>query len=304
MVGVRTRAGAGAGAEAGAGARRFPALVNNTIIDWFHPWPADALQSVSERFLGEVELGEDEVKDAIIRFMPFSFVEVNSASDRFLSNEKRYNYTTPKSFLELIALYKMMLQNKRDTTQNSQDRLQQGLDKLQGTAKAVGELEEFLKVKSVEVEEKIAAAEVLSEKVGKEKEICNREGDAAAIEKGKCEQIQVEVGQKQEDCERDLAAALPAVAKAMEALDTINKKDLGELKALKKPPSGIDDVMGAVMDTKQARVLHGHLDRQPPRRHHVAVPAPVGSRDHRLALSPRTSHRDPRQRTNSKPCQY
>lgn len=228
-------------------ARRFPALVNNAIIDWFHPWPADALQSVSERFLGDVDLGEDETKDAIMRFMPYSFVEVGSASDRFLASEKRYNYTTPKSFLELIALYKQMLQTKRDTTQAAQDRLQQGLDKLQGTAKAVGELEEFLKVKSVEVEEKIAAAEVLSEKVGKEKEICNKEGEAAAVEKAKCEVIQVEVGQKQEDCERDLAAALPAVAKAMEALDTINKKDLGELKALKKPPSGIDDVMGAVI---------------------------------------------------------
>jgi len=228
-------------------ARRFPALVNNTVIDWFHPWPADALQSVSERFLGEIELGEDEIKDAIIKFMPFSFTEVQAASADFLQKEKRYNYTTPKSFLELIALYKSMLQSKRDTTQAAQDRLQQGLDKLQGTAKAVGELEEFLKVKSVEVEEKIASAEELSEKVGTEKEICNVEGAAAAIEQEKCEKIAEEVAQKQADCERDLAAALPAVAKAMEALDTINKKDLGELKALKKPPSGIDDVMGAVM---------------------------------------------------------
>merc|ERR1740117_1410357 len=127
------------------------------------------------------------------------------------------------------------------------DRLQVGLDKLQATAKQVGELEEVLKVKSVEVEEKIAAAEILSEKVGSEKKIVGEEAAAAAIEAEKCGVIKVEVTQKQEDCERDLAAALPAVGKAMAALDTINKKDLGELKALKKPPSGIDDVMAAVM---------------------------------------------------------
>lgn len=27
-------------------AKRFPALVNSTVIDWFQPWPAEALHSV------------------------------------------------------------------------------------------------------------------------------------------------------------------------------------------------------------------------------------------------------------------
>ena len=207
-------------------ARRFPALVNNTMIDWFHAWPTDALQSVSERFLDDVELGTEEVADAIIKFMPFSFVAVNNAGADFLRNERRYAYTTPKSFLELIDLYKKMLQSKRDEMQSAVDRLQIGLDKLQGTAKKVGELEEFLKIKSVEVEEKIVAAEILGEKVGKEKAICADEGGKAAVVQVECEVIRVEVTQKQEDCERDLAAALPAVGKAMAALDTINKKDV------------------------------------------------------------------------------
>ena len=73
------------------------------------------------------------------------------------------------------------------------------------------------------------------------------EADKAAQESAKCEVIAVEVAQKKDECERDLAEAIPAVARAMAALDTITKKDLGELKALKKPPSGIDDVLAAVM---------------------------------------------------------
>ena len=36
-------------------ARQFPAIVNNTSINWFQPWPEDALRSVSTRFL-EVRL--------------------------------------------------------------------------------------------------------------------------------------------------------------------------------------------------------------------------------------------------------
>ena len=46
--------------------RRFPALVNCVVIDWFQPWPEEALTSVSKRFLGEVELGEAWAKDNIM----------------------------------------------------------------------------------------------------------------------------------------------------------------------------------------------------------------------------------------------
>ena len=77
--------------------------------------------------------------------------------------------------------------------------------------------------------------------------VCEKEGAEAAVEKAKCEVIASEVSQKQADCERDLAVAIPAVALAMEALNTIEKKDMGELKAFKKPPGGVDDVLAAVM---------------------------------------------------------
>lgn len=36
-------------------ARKFPAVVNCTAINWFHEWPQDALVSVSARFLEETE---------------------------------------------------------------------------------------------------------------------------------------------------------------------------------------------------------------------------------------------------------
>ena len=36
-------------------ARKFPAVVNCTAINWFHKWPEDALVSVSARFLEDTE---------------------------------------------------------------------------------------------------------------------------------------------------------------------------------------------------------------------------------------------------------
>lgn len=38
-------------------ARKFPAILTQTTIDWFHEWPKTALQSVSQQFLGEIDKG-------------------------------------------------------------------------------------------------------------------------------------------------------------------------------------------------------------------------------------------------------
>jgi dynein heavy chain len=86
-------------------ARKFPALINCSVIDWFHPWPEDALLSVAEKFLAETDMDSDEIRKGIETFMPYSFKLVNEFSDIILETERRYVYTTPKSFLELIKLF-------------------------------------------------------------------------------------------------------------------------------------------------------------------------------------------------------
>ena len=46
-----------------------------------------------------------------------------SLNSYMMQVEKRYNYTTPKTFLELIKLYKSVLARKRDQVQEAIDRL-------------------------------------------------------------------------------------------------------------------------------------------------------------------------------------
>ena len=92
--------------------RKFPALINSTVIDWFHPWPYDALLSVAAKFLEEVEFPTEEVRASVVKFMPYSFELVDKMSARIKDQERRFIYTTPKSFLELIALFKSMIGKK------------------------------------------------------------------------------------------------------------------------------------------------------------------------------------------------
>ena len=62
---------------------------------------------------------------------------VNEMSHTYLQNEKRYNYTTPKSFLEQIALYKNLVGTKHAELMQKMSRLENGLEKLKSTAQQV-----------------------------------------------------------------------------------------------------------------------------------------------------------------------
>ena len=93
---------------------------------------------------------------------------------------------------------------------------------------------EEAKIKAVEVEKKVAGADSFAEQVGVEKTKVNLENEAAQVEADKCGVIAKDVTELQARCEKDLAAAEPLVAQAEAALDTLNKKDLGQL------PFGLD----------------------------------------------------------------
>lgn len=58
------------------------------------------------------------------------FRYLSQLSQRFLEEEGRYNYTTPKSFLELIDFYKDLLRRKKGELDRSVSRLANGLMKL------------------------------------------------------------------------------------------------------------------------------------------------------------------------------
>lgn len=49
-----------------------------------------------------------------------------------------------------------------------------------------------------------------------------------------------------EDCERDLAEAMPALEAALAALDCITSNDITFLKTMKQPPEPIKETMHAV----------------------------------------------------------
>ncbi|XP_068092066.1 dynein axonemal heavy chain 11 isoform X2 [Hyperolius riggenbachi] len=227
--------------------RKFPAIVNCTAIDWFHEWPQEALQSVSRRFIEDSEGIEPNVKESISQFMAFVHTSVNEMSIKYYQNEKRYNYTTPKSFLEQITLYKNLLDRKRKELSQKMEHLENGLQKLKTTASQVEDLKAKLASQEAELKQRNQDAEALIAKIGLQTEKVSQEKTIADAEEQKVASIQLEVSVKQKDCEDDLMKAEPALVAATAALDTLNKVNLTELKTFPNPPAAVINVSAAVM---------------------------------------------------------
>ena len=228
-------------------ARKFPALVNCTVIDWFHPWPADALFSVGKKFLNEIELGSDDVRSGIEKFMPESFTTTQLVAQKFFEVENRHVHSTPKTYLEFLKLYGLLLGQKRDENSTAISRLKSGVTKLEACAEAVTHLESNLKEMLLGAEEKREVSEGIANRVSAEKAVVEQATAEANVEKEKVEKMQAEISAQQADAEAELAKAEPAVVAAMSALDTLDKKDLGSCKTMTKPPPGVGDIFSAVI---------------------------------------------------------
>ncbi|XP_037537274.1 dynein heavy chain 11, axonemal [Nematolebias whitei] len=228
-------------------ARKFPALVNCTAIDWFHPWPHLALQSVSSTFIEKIPGLEQKVRASISEFISYAHTSVNEVSVKYQQNEKHFNYTTPKSFLEFMKLYDNLLRKKRTELNQKMDRIENGQQKLKNTASQVEDLKAKLAVQEVELWQRNEEIEALLAKIGQQTDKVNQERAVADEEEQKVEAIQAKVTKQQQETEEDLAKAEPALQAANTALNTLNRLNLTELRAFPNPPAIVTNVSAAVL---------------------------------------------------------
>ena len=228
-------------------ARRFPALVNCTSIDWFHPWPREALISVAGRFLDDMDVGSDERKENIAHHMAMVHLSVTKASETFLQVYRRQNHVTAKSFLELISFYKSLLGVKKKEVQDAITRLDTGLTTLRRTAADVAELKIDLVETLKRVDEKKEATVALLAEMAEQRGEAEKQQAVANVERQKTSELAANAAQIAEKAADELGAALPALDAATEAVACLNKANLTELKNFSKPPAGVDKVTTACL---------------------------------------------------------
>ncbi|XP_069776189.1 dynein axonemal heavy chain 2 isoform X3 [Narcine bancroftii] len=228
--------------------RQYPALVNCTTIDWFSEWPQDALLEVAERYLMKVDVGgSEELRSNLAHIFVTMHRSVSTYSHKMLLELRRHNYITPTNYLELVSGYKKLLEEKRIELSSQANKLRNGLSKIDDTRDKV-------EVMSVELEEaKVKVAEfqkqceeylviIVQQKreADEQQKTVSSHSEKIAAEEIKCK-IMAEGAQK------ELDEAMPALQDAMRALESLNKKDMTEIKSYGRPPVLVETVMQAVM---------------------------------------------------------
>ena len=237
-------------------ARQFPGLINCTQIDWFHAWPRDALVGVAQKFLREIEFPTDEIRDAIANHMANVHLSIDKANNDFKERERRYNYTTPTSFLELINFYQQLLDKKQGAIVEDIARLERGLGTMSETTNKVDTLKEklVLTMESVKIEEK--NTDELIEIVNKEADEAEREQAIAQKQEEETNIIANAAKKQMDEATTQLEAAIPAMQAAEAAVDCLSVKAIVEFSSFNSPPPGTELV------TKAVQILKGEMNKK------------------------------------------
>lgn len=218
--------------------RMFPALVNCCTIDWFSDWPSDALKSVANSSLTDEELRIDSI-DAVQDMFMLIHESVTKKSVVYRERLRRYNYVTPTSYLELLNVFKFLLQEKRAEVGGLKNKLQHGLDTLDETSEQVAdfqvelkELQPRLAITQKEVADTMVQIEVDTKAANETKAIVEKQEEDCSEKEQKCKQIRDEASTK-------LNAALPLLSQAVECLRELNRSHIEEVRNFNNPPKGV-----------------------------------------------------------------
>ena len=214
--------------------RNFPGLVSSTSIDWFFPWPEDALSSVATYFLKNEPLPSD-LRESITEHIVKVHLAVQKYSLDFESQFKRKNYSTPKNYLDFIENYRDMLKTNQERVEQLVKRLEGGLKTLAKGDKDTEKLNEILQVQNEKISQEKGIVEVLINDINEKTKIADEQNAKAQANKVELNEKTLIIEQEKQEANAILAEAMPALIAAEKALESIDKSEIAKIKKMIAP---------------------------------------------------------------------
>uniref|UniRef100_A0A8C4UNG2 Dynein axonemal heavy chain 10 n=1 Tax=Falco tinnunculus TaxID=100819 RepID=A0A8C4UNG2_FALTI len=227
--------------------RNFPGLVNNTGIDWFLPWPPQALYAVAQSFVGNSTRIPSESSKSVIEHMVVVHESVGDFSKRFLQKLRRRNHVTPKNYLDFIHTYSKLLEEKNEFVLAQCKRLDGGLVKLKEASVQLAELNKKLAEQKIVLAEKSAACEALLQEISANTEVAEEKKKLAEEKAVEIQEQNKIIAMEKAAAERALAEVMPILEAAKLELQKLDKSDVTEIRSFAKPPKQVQAVLECVL---------------------------------------------------------
>jgi dynein heavy chain len=170
-------------------ARKFPGLISCPTIDWFLPWPADALVALSQAFIGgfHIECDGDHVKEGLMTHMGMVHSMVTEVCDEYFVKMRRRVYQTPKSYLSFIQNFIKSYEQKLAELKVKEGRVNLGLSKLIQGAQDVEDMKVILAQEQVKLEVATVETNKMLESLEISSAEAKKESDKVSVIKTKCQ---------------------------------------------------------------------------------------------------------------------
>ena len=230
--------------------RNFPGLASSTTIDWFFPWPEEALNKVAQYFLAEETGINNEYRDGVVDHMVMVHLNVLTYADKYKEELRRFYYVTPKNYLDYIQNYRRMLRESGRKIQKAIKRLAGGLTKLKDAAVAVDRMSVQLTDAKKIVDAKTVDVKALIKDIEEKTAVANIKQGEAEKKSDELAKAAIIIERESKKAALALGEALPALEAAAAALENLNKDDISELKAFANPSESVINVCMCVQYLK------------------------------------------------------
>ncbi|KAL2821627.1 dynein heavy chain, cytoplasmic [Aspergillus granulosus] len=242
-----------------------PALFNRCVLNWMGDWSDQALFQVGSELTQSVDLDKanfvapDSIpvayrelslpashRDTVVNSMVYIHYSLQRFNQRLQKQQGKTTYLTPRHYLDFVAQYVKLFNEKREDLEEQQRHLNVGLEKLRDTVEKVSDLRVSLAQKKTQLENKDAEAnEKLQRMVADQREAEQRKAVSLEVQAA-LEKQEKEVATRREVVLRDLARAEPAVAEAQKSVSNIKRQHLTEVRSMGNPPASVRLALEAV----------------------------------------------------------
>ncbi|XP_029770277.1 cytoplasmic dynein 1 heavy chain 1-like, partial [Terrapene carolina triunguis] len=236
-----------------------PSLFNRCVLNWFGDWSTEALYEVGKEFTSKMDLEKPNYivpdympvvyeklpqppshREAIVNSCVFVHQTLHQANARLAKWGGRTMAITPRHYLDFINHYVNLFNEKRSELEEQQMHLNVGLRKIKETVDQVEELRRDLRIKSQELEVKNAAANDKLKKMVKHQQEAEKKKVMSQDIQEKLHEQQAVIADKQMSVKEELDKVEPAVIDAQNAVSSIRKQHLVEVRAMANPPAALN----------------------------------------------------------------